>query len=1068
MKKVFTTLIMLAISSILAYSQDSTIKGIVTSSGDGEPLPGVSIVIKGTSNGTTTDIDGNFTLSVPVEGALVFSYIGFKTQEVSIGNQSVINVALESDVSQLEEIIVVGYGTSSKKDLTGAVATFDKEGVERSQATTVTQALQGRVSGVNIISNDGSPGGGVTVKIRGNGSLTSGSSPLFVIDGVQIPPSDDPDQNPFNSINPNDIESLEILKDASATSVYGSQGANGVVIITTKRGKGAPSLDVSYRMGLAETANKVNFLSAEEYARRSQFNAIRQNAIDGVSQTSIWDLIVRDEIWNDPRIQPWEDQLLQTAVEQQAYLSLGGGSDNTSYNVSVGYNDIDGIVKNSGYERLTSRLNITQDMFNKKLKIGLNVSTSSAKTLGLSRDGGNGGVFNRVLYTDPFLPVRANPQDFFDDINENPDLEPTESEREEASRDNPLNFLTELDVEKNESVNRGLLFMDLKLPIEGLGWYNGLATTNTDFEDKRFYSNNSNQARGVNGRILFQHDRGRFWTYESRLYYNKRINDNHRINVTAVFEAKKNDIKRSVSGTTDLVDDTQGIYSYSFGQAIDAGQGYSDLFDRNFSMNSYLGRATYAFKDRYLITGNYRLDYSSKFSNGNAGGNFGGLALGWVMSEESFMQNANWLDFLKIRGSYGIVGNDQVPSGLTLGIMNQDLIAAGDGEEAKVSRWPTQLPNPNLTWETVIQFNVGFDMNFFNERFDMTFDYFNKSTKDMLLNITLPGTTGFNEVWQNQGSLANRGLELGIHGDIVRAGDFKWRAGINGTLISTEIKDLGQGLYERFFNRRASDGTNDVRMVVGGGVGEWYGPVIDGVYNTWAEFLNSGVRVSESGDVSAINNEEIHTVDPNSFLGHPYFVDLDGDGIIDKTLRDKTTIAVTVPNFYGGFENTFSWKGFDLYGFFRWSAGNDIINSNIPKSTSVVSNDNIQTSAWNSAYKDDNPFGEYLASNYQGAAGWEKQTSSVFVESGSFFRLQTLQLGYTLSPDFASKLKMRSARIAVTTNNVFTITKYSWMDPEINAVQNNQDNTTVKVAPGLDNGVYPYQRNVQFSINLGF
>ena len=1075
------TLFFISLGFSVSGQSPVTVQGTIVDE-TGNPMPGASVLVKGTTIGTITDIDGNYSLNAPSDAILVVSFIGFMQQEIEVNSRSKIDISMELDVTSLQEVVVIGYGEVAKRDLTGAVSTISKDVVSKTQATTIEQVLQGRAAGVNIISNDGSPGGGITINIRGNGSLTAGSQPLFVVDGIQIPPSDDPDNNPLRDINPDDIENVQILKDASATSIYGSQGGNGVVIVTTKRGSaGEPKLDLSYRKGFSELDNSVEMLSLEEYARRQQSLSIQNDLKEGIVPSSIWDDIVAFELWNDPRIQPWEDFIYHTAQEDQFHMNLGGGSEQFRYNLSMGYNNQTGVLRNSGFERLTTRLNLDQTSLDGALKVGANINFSSSTTDGLTKDGGNFGVFNRVLFTDPYLPFFNDPGDFIpgvegEDIDLSDDVDGLFADEEARRNNNPLNYLNELEVFRRQNKASGLVFVEVKLPIEGLSFRNSLAGTLVLNEDRRFFSRESNQARGTGGRITFEETKGIFYTIESRLSYTRTFGD-HRLDAVAVYEQKKDDQTRLRTGVEDIVDDSQGFYSFDLAEGIWGQSGYQDLGARNFAIRSYLARVNYSWKNRYLFTASFRNDASSKFSESTegTGAKFWSVAGAWTASEEDFIKDLGIFSFLKFRGSYGNVGNDQVPSALTLSLMQIDLIAAGDEEISEISRFTRQLGNRFLTWEKLNQLDVGIELGFFNDRLNVNVDYFSKKTKDMLLDISLPPSVGFQSAWINTGSLSNRGLEFSLSGIAVDRGGFRWSLNGNLAIIRSEINDLG-GNYERFFQRRSLDGTNDVRMYIGGGVGEWYGPVVDGVYNTDYEFYNSPVRGAESADVSNVEKENIHLTNSDNYLGHPKFVDLNGDGIADKTVKDRTNIANTIPEFTGGLGSTLEWKGFSLYGFFRYSYGNDIINNSIPRATTVVGRTNIQRTAWASAYKDDNPFGEYISSNFQGGSGWEKQTSSLFVEDGSFLRLQTLQLSYQLPSRVLDPYKLNTVRLSVTSNNVLTWTRYSWHDPEVNFTSTNANNpeqaqrdaTAVKTAPGLDNGSYPRSRNIMFSISVGF
>lgn len=1016
MKKRFI-LLLLVFSFGILKSFGQTVTGLVTDTENGA-LPGVNVQLKGTNSGTITDLDGKYKIEAKNGDILVFSFIGMQTQSITV-NSEVHNITMDSDEKALDEVVVVGYGTMRKSDLTGSVGSLKKDVIEKTSSTSISQALQGKVSGVNIVSNDGSPGGGVTIRIRGGNTLTGGSQPLFVIDGLPFTPSDDDVEfNPLGDINPSDIESVEILKDASATAIYGAQGANGVIMVTTKKGQaGKPRVQVNGYYGLSEVSKNIKMLTPEEYVYSNQ---ARWETRFGGDPTAInpWDQRIADEIWKqNPTI--WTDHVLQVAEQYNTNVSFSGGDKGFLYSASVGLHNEEGIIVKSDYKRMTGRINLSQEV-NDKLKLSLNGSYSKSQNNGMINDWTQSNAIVQALTLNPFVPLDDPFGDNFDD------------DKSFWGMQNPYTYIQDVDFKKDFDRMTGRVSLDYKI-INGLSFFTAVGGNKELREFSRFWPSTTRQGLETNGRATLDNQKISNWVYESRLNYNKTFGS-HKLNAVGVFEAKGFKNKMLSIESTNMELESLGIYAIGSTTLPAAPQNWIT----ESQMVSGLGRINYSYGNKYLLTLSLRSDASSKFGAGNKWGYFPSAAMAWRVTEESFMKKLGSVSDLKIRGSYGVTGNDQIPTYQSLVLLNQSKY--NFGESTVVGLQPARLQNDDLKWETTTQYNVGFDLGLFDNRITLTADAYLKKTTDLLLEVELPSTSGFTNGLKNVGELQNKGLEFSLN-TVNFDGEFSWSTSFNISFNRSEVLNLGES-YEMFWNRGFVRVQRDVMLRVGEPVGIYYGYIEDGVYNTEEEVLNSpDSKISDKA------------------IGEVRFADINQDGVINES--DRMPIGYTQPKHTGGIGNSFSYKGFDLYAFIRWSYGNDIVNANTTFATMTRISNNILGDLYNQQWSPETP-----ENNYRGYMNQshENVLRSEMIEDGSFLRLDNLVLGYSLPQKYLSKAKIRKLRVYASVRNLYTLTRYSWYDPEVSTGWG----TVAKVGPGADMGSYPRPRTFLFGVEFGF
>ncbi|QIP12713.1 TonB-dependent receptor [Spirosoma aureum] len=977
------------------WAQSVAITGQVTAAGDKAPLPGTTVSLKGTTTGTTTDASGNYRISVTnrENAILVFSSVGYLGQEITVGNQSVINVDLVVDSRQLDEVVVVGYGTVKKSDLTGSLAQVKAKELNAFPATNVLQALSGRATGVQVIQNNGSPGGSVSVRIRGTSSIQGSNEPLYVIDGFPINGS-----NP-TQLNNADIESMEILKDASATAIYGSRGANGVVLITTKRGK-AGRTQVSYdgSYSVQTLRKKLDLMNAREFATFYNEQAVNDKVTPYFTQDQI------NALGNG---YDWQDLVFRKAPMQNHSLNISGGSDKTQFSIGGSVFKQDGIIKSSDYNRYSLRANVNSEI-SRKLSFNLSTMLTRVITNQQNSGGGNRGgtLISAVITAYPTL-TPYNDDGTYRNL-------ATAYPWGSNVLTNPLNFLNEQTartLSNKQLANAALIYK----PIPALSIKISGGIENNDDRSDSYTTRNFVNSQGSASVSTTQFTS---LLSENTVTYNKSFGK-HTVSALAGFTYQDFlTTTLGASGTGFISDASQ---TYDIGSAGTPGIPASSYSKA--SLLSYLGRVNYNFGDRYLATVSFRADGSSRYSDGNKWGYFPSGALAWRVSNEDFFKDIRFMSDLKLRVGYGATGSQAISPYSTLNQLGSGKTVFDDALYTYYAPG-TRLPG-NLKWETTEQTDIGLDAAFLNNRLRLTADYYIKNTRDLLNTVQLPSSLGFTNTIQNVGKIQNKGVELGLDGDLL-TGPFRWSVSGNISFNRNKVVKLygGQDILGSAINTSAvNDYVNILRE--GQPVGQFYGYVEDGY--------------DDKGKIK--------------------YKDLDGDGTISA--KDKTYIGNPNPRFIYGFNSTMSYKNFDFTFFFQGSQGNDIFNISSIGLLDYGFGLNMTRDVYNNHWSTTNP-------NPSAKYPIISRTTSVnisnrFVENGSYLRLRTVQLAYNIPFQKLNVSWISNAQIYVSGQNLLTFTKYSWWDPEINSLGGSNS-----ITQGIDFYSYPTAKTVTVGIRAGF
>ena len=1021
-RKVLLSTLFLILHFTVALAQQVTISGQVLDE-KSEPLIGATINIEGTTNAVITDLEGKFTIKVLPSEKLVISYLGYKPKTIAIGKNRRFDIILDPSVTEMDEVVVVGYGSQRKSDIATAVASVNIKDIVNSSSTQTLQALQGKISGVQIIPTDGSFSSGMTFRIRGVNSVTGGTQPLFVIDGVPMPTQQITNEdtetvnNPLLGLNPNDIESMEILKDAAAAAIYGAKGANGVVIITTKRGTAStkPKFTFSLTGGLDMNPHiPLEVLSPEEYAKKM----LDYGTYDSPNLINFWQNVVDNKGWNDPSVHKWMDEITQVAKKYETNASISGGTKGTTYMLSLGYLNNTGIIKRSAFDRFTSRLNLNQEV-NSKINIGINLSYSTSKDKNPVSDWSQSGVILNALQISPFLfyPGLADIMNYSN-----------------INIMSPLVAVDQVDINNRYSELNGNIYFNYKI-LKDLTFSTSASYRQYSMDQNKLWGSDTWYGQSERGRMEISNREENSWVYEARLQYAKSIKK-HSFSLMGAFEASKWSMKDVYNKATNFEDMAVGIWGIDKGLVTYAPK---YMYDSS-QMVSFISRGTYTFDNKYVLNASLRVDGSSKFGANNKYGYFPAVSVAWRASEEEFIKKYDFISNLRVRTSFGMTGNNQIPSYQSLSQLENNKVVM-NGNMVEIGRYPSNVTNDDLKWESQKQYNVGFDFGVLDNRFSITADFYYKRIDDMLLQVNIPSTSGYTKAWKNAGSMENKGMEFAINANWFQ-GDFSWSTDFNISFYKNKILSLDKGQYQQFYDRGINAKiTSDVLLRVGMPVGIYYGYISDGTYNNDTEIINGYPG-------------------PNLGLGQLKVVDVNKDGVIDS--NDRTPIADVNPKHTGGIGNTFSYKGFDLYAFFRWSYGNDVVNGNAYYLVGTTSINNILKSVYKDVWSTKTPENNYPL---YGRGTWgESVLRSDLVEDGSFLRLQTLSLGYNFPTKVTRKMGLSKMRVAVTGTNLWLWTRYSGFDPEANTGYG----TVARLAPGLDMSPYPRPRSFSLSIELGF
>ena len=1002
------TLLLLFFVSFHLFAQDNqiVITGKVTGA-NGEPLPGVNIFIKNTTTGTISEFSGNYRLSAPsTSEIMVFSFIGYLSVEEPINNRSVIDVVMQEDTRQLDEIIVTGYSSQKKADVIGSIASLNPAVVKDMPLTGLDQALQGQVSGVSVTQSSGTPGGGIMVRIRGNSSISSSNRPMYIIDGIPVRDGGlstrsfgGQNDNALATLNPNDIESIEILKDASAKAIYGSRAANGVVIITTKRGKvGAPTtFEFDVQRGIINPTNTIEVLNAKELLQLQREALI--NAGENPDNAGIPG--VTDAIDTE-----WQKEVMRQAIVQQYQLSTRGGSDKTQFYLSASYRDEEGVMLNNEFQRGTVTTNIDHQP-SKRLSFGLNMNLARTKNNRVKGDNFLDGVYNAALTSLPFY----QPYD-----EEGSLYAPGDAGYANFPNFNPVGQAIEPRFDTYASRLIGGVYGKYEI-IPNLYFTTKFSLDYTSTIEDQFEPTTT--AIGGFLQSVGQQGYGIYSTTESStvlnnnvLIYNTSIGDQHEIGGLLGTEFISR-TSRSGSTVGILFPSDNFTYLTSAGLILD---GSSYLV--NSGLVSFFSEVNYKYRSKYLAKVSVRYDGSSRFGEDRKFGLFPAFSLGWRLSEEEIFKGIKWLDDFKIRGSYGLTGNEQIGNFQYLATWGAT--TAYNGIPAV---GPATLGNPNLGWEQNAEFDIGADIAFFEGRVQLIYDYYYNVTTNLLLNESLPFTTGFGSVLGNLGEVTNEGMELTISTVNIDK-DLKWNTQFN---ISTN-RNIVQKL--------ATD---------------------EPQFSGYSTFTNSTHIIATGKPLGTFWGLRYLGVDPGT--GDAIYFDKNNDGQL--TADDGTFIGDAQADFFGGFTNTLTYKGIDVSVFFQYSYGNEMIN--FGNTTLLNSGEDINNNQSREALKRWKKEGDFASiPKYEFGNTDNNRFSSRFVEDASYLRLKNVTVGYTIPQQVLSKLRLRNLRVYASGTNIWTLTNYSGADPEVNSL----DGSTT--AQGLDLYTFPQVRTILVGLNLGF
>lgn len=1044
--------------SLLIFSKNKVeqiISGRVTVEGENAPLPGVTVLVKGTTTGTVTDANGRYTINVPNErDTLVFSFIGFNTQEVPVSGRTVIDVSLVEDVKSLEEVVVLGYSTQRKADLTGSVASISADELQRTQPSHTVDALRGKIPGVQIMTSDGAPGSGVNIRIRGASSITAGSSPLYVIDGFPVPISDDPMDNPLNTIPPDAIESITILKDVSSTAIYGAQGANGVVVITTKTAaEGVSEFSFKATAGISNITRPLPMLNNEEYMRAYMLEQVMTGRWENVDFYEEY----ANQIWDtDPsRFTNYQDETLKTGIRKEYELSYLGGTKNVKNSTILSYLDDEGIAINTGFKRIYLRSNTNVQLL-PKLNVDANVAYEHSDRKGLNWDlNGNGGIFNDIATFSPLIPREWTFQEVDDNLFYTGKL------------DNPYRRLNDISLIDNRTQFTGQLELNYEI-LDGLMLKGGVGVRLPRNEYRKFVPTTIRSSFESKGEAQFRSQTGTNLRYVSQLTYSKNINTDNHFSVSGVVEANSFETESFRQDYTHF-DTNLGWYGILAAQKGDFVTPPAVNYFRH-TMLSGLIFGNYSLKDKYLFKASLRADASSRFGPENRWGFFPSGAFGWRISDEEFFKSSGFLSGYitnaKLRVSYGSVGNNQINDYIfvnSLAANPRSAVFYNTSPDSDNGIYNSAQPitslalatakkvNPEVGWETTTELNMGIDLGLFNNRLNFTADVYQKKTTDMLLNQNLPMISGFDEVTKNVGSVRSRGLELGINSLLVRKKDFSWDASFNISFNRSEILDLGdegQMLESRFVG--ATNSTENVLLKEGYPIGLLYGLQVEGIRSNW--------NLDDNGPSSAWWFASTREA-PYGFIS---FADINGDGFVD--LNDRLVLGNVNPVFIGGFNQQFRYKIFELAMNFSSSYGNDIINGNFYNLFHQGGSINNKQQAYmEAAWFANNPDGTYPGPGPVNWMGYQQIASnSEIVEDGSYLKMNYLSMGVNIPVTEVWKIKL--LRLTYSLYNVFVWTNYSGYDPEVST----GSNIDTRILSGVDFSAYPYARTHALTLNVKF
>ncbi|PRY27830.1 TonB-linked SusC/RagA family outer membrane protein [Spirosoma oryzae] len=1023
MKKSFMYLLWIGIllSPLVLLAQtpppviNSTLSGKIVDEKTKEPLIGATVQIKGTTNGAATDVDGKFVLKTgqKLPYTLVVNYVGYSTQEV-LATTNTIAVELKENASQLNEVVVVGYGTQKRSDITGSIASVPVA-IRQQPVASVERLLQGSIAGAIVTQTSGQPGGGVSVQIRGNNSITAGSDPLYVIDGFPINNdysltdagvTNGSKINPLSSINTSDIETIDVLKDASATAIYGSRGANGVVIITTKNGsKNKSSVNYDAFYGVQSVIRTIPLLNAREWWQLRKDAAANSGKTTSLpASAALGYSLDTSGVGTD-----WQAAAFRQAAIQNHNISILSGSERTQLAISGNYFKQDGILQNTDFRRFSGRINLAHE-YNSRFRVSANLTASNVKA-----NVAPAAIVGNLLLTPPSLPIYKNDGTFV--VNS-----PFES-----SLQNPINSLYN---QLNETItNRILGNVTAEYTIlPGLKAKGLLGTDIVDNKQNRYLPSSTAEGQSLGGDAIVGSVFTTNWLNENTLSYDKEINERHKISAIAGFTAQQSTSKGAVAEAAGFATDA---FSYN-----NLGTGITNRtpssFTNSWSLASYLGRINYGYNDTYLVTFTLRADGSSRFGEGNKWGYFPSAAVGWNVSNERFFSQVRHVSTLKLRLSAGLTGNQNIPPYQSLSQLGYFRYNFSNTTVSGFA--PNTVPNPNLGWEKTFQVDGGIDLGLLNNRIQLTADYYYKKTTDLLLSRTVPGTSGLSNfyggqastIYQNIGAVSNQGFELSINSRNL-TGALTWNTILIYSNNKNKILSLGEGV-----NQIIPDISSPSIAKVGYPLGSFIVYQTDGIIQS---------------------SDQALTPQANNKPGGQKYKDINGDGVITQA-GDRIVIA-NQPGFTFGVTNTFNYKGFDLSIFVQGSVGGKLYNANranLELGTGYTNASSDLLNRWTPANTNTD-----VKAAYQDPA---ITISDRFIEDATYYRLKNVSLGYTLPKSLLSRAKLSTLRVYVSAQNAATWTNYTGYDPEVSL------NGQSLINKGVDSGVYPNNKSYQVGLSL--
>lgn len=1026
------------ILTISLYAQNATLKGVIVDETD-TPLIGATVQVKGTPTGSITDFDGNYTIKANKGAVITFSYIGYKTQEIKFTGQPTVNIKMIPDNQTLDEVVVVGYGTMKRSDLTGSVASIAAKDVEGFKTSSVAGALGGQIAGVQITSTDGTPGAGFSINIRGVGTLTGDSSPLYIVDGFEV---DDIDY-----LSNSDIESIEILKDASSSAIYGARAANGVVLISTKSGKiGKPIINYNGSASYRKISKKLDVLSPYEFVKLQ--GEVNSKYSDSYFKTG------NDDDGNPYRYQSlddyigvngvnWQDETFNPTWSQDHSLSIMGGTEDTKYNASFSRYIENGIFKNSGFNKTTGKFRLDQKL-SKSLSFNftVNYALTNREGVGTSGDSGRFNMLAQILSARPTGGLKLTDEELLASAIDPEMLESGES----LAQVNPVKQTESVTNNKRAEMWSGNASATWQI-IKGLTFKTSGTYNTTNNRTDIFYKDGSKEAYRNGQKPYGRTQMGRDvrWTNSNNLTWKQKVKK-HNYDIMLGHEVSFKSTEYLLGEAMDFPFDNLGNDFLGLGATPSRVESsYSEK-----TLLSFFARGNYNYDNRYLFTATVRADGSTVFSNKNKWGFFPSFSAAWRVSEEAFMKDVEWVSNFKVRLGWGIVGNDRISNYLSMDLYEANKYGIGNNTVTVLT--PKQLKNANLKWEGASSVNLGVDLGLFDNRLNVTADFFIKDTKDLLLAQSLAHVTGFDSQMQNIGKIQNKGIELSLNSTNIQTRNFTWQTNFNISFIKNTLKGLASGV-ESMYARSGFDSNftaYDYIATVGQSLGLIYGYEFDGIYQS-SDFYTTPDNQSILKE-GITNNARYGTVKP----GVVKYKDQDGDGII--TTNDRTVIGNAMPKWYGGITNTFNYKGIDFSFMFQFNYGNDIYNATRLYATqsrsgrrNMLAEVADRWSPTNASNKVPSQDGYIVNDVY-----------SRFIEDGSFLRLKNITLGYTLPHKWTRKFHASKLRVYATGQNLFCISGYSGYDPEVNSASSNP------MTPGLDWGAYPKSRVFTFGIDLQF